>query len=58
VLEAWLATQKWARPVDRVALAAGSWAEELRAAVAAPPPTPLDDRAVGSACAAIDELVS
>lgn len=58
ILEAWLGTQPWARRVDRAALTAGAWAEELHAAVSAPIPTPLGDRAVRSACAAIDELLS
>jgi L-arabinokinase len=58
VLEAWLATQTWARHVDRAALAAGTWAEQLLAVVSAPPPTPLGDQAVRSACDAIDGLIS
>jgi hypothetical protein len=58
VLEAWLATQAWARQVERAALVAGTWSEELLAAVSAPTPTPLGDSAVRAACEAIDELIS
>jgi hypothetical protein len=58
VLEAWLATQTWARHVDRAALAAGAWAEDLLAVVSVPTPTPLGDQAVRSACEAIDEVIS
>jgi L-arabinokinase len=58
VLEAWLATQPWARRLEREALTSGTWAGDLAAALSARPPTALGEEAVRAASAAIDEILS
>lgn len=57
VLEKWLATQQWARQVERSALATGAWADALTGVVSAPAPDPLGARGAHAASAAIDELL-